>query len=367
VSEGEASEFFTTAGELLGKTFETRRQFVAETIQIGATLLHGPAKRGKSWWLLDMADHVAHNKGSFLERPVTQAKVLLIGAEDTAARFRSRLDIMGIYASNELVLMSRAQLKAWGEKFQPMLGDEPAPWTPTLLIETLHRQTGAEVIALDTQEVVEIELEIEHGDRSTSLTRQHYMSSSSYDEVAQRLGIAVVLVAHWGVIKSLPMAVTSPHEMINTTKTKLAGAIASITVGPMANQELDDDSGQVQLSVLGKDIITGNRYEAIERDKRTQRHKYLGPSRDVILRESLAELMVELEVLLGEKGPGSKVTSAELAEKLGMRSDTVRKKIGAIEKNARVQAAKRGLSDARVFWKQCVLKSSTAGYWLEEK
>jgi hypothetical protein len=258
-------------------------------------------------------------------------------------------------------------LKAWGEKFQPVQGEDLVPWTPALAIETLHRQTGADVIICDTQEVFELTLEIEHGDRSTSLTRQHYMSTSSYDEVAQRLGLAIILVAHWGAIKSLPMAVTNPHEMINTTKTKIAGALTSITLGPLANQELDDDSGQAQLSVMGKDIATGNRYEAIERDKTTQRHKYLGTARDVILRESLRELMVALEALLGEKPPGSKVTSQELATQLGIsRGDTVRKKIAAIEKNAQLQATRKGLGDGRVYWNQKVLRSSTAGYWLED-
>lgn len=366
LDEPAAPGFFTTTHALLAQPTEQRRQFIDDLLQVGCTLLHGPGKKGKSWFLLDAMDHVTSGK-PFMGRVVTPAKVLYVGAEDNTRRFQSRLRIMDIAPSEQLVLMHREQLKAWGQHYQPHdQDDNKMPWTPELLITTMRRQTGADAIVLDTQEVVEMELAIEHGDRNTSLTRQHYRSTSSYDEVAQRLGIAIVLVAHWGAIKSLPLAVTNPHEMINTTKTKIAGALTSVAMGPLANQELDDDSGMFQLSVLGKDITTGNRYEAVQRDPTTQRHSSVGAARDVVLRDTLAELMVALEGLLIEKGPGSRATSSELAAALGInRGDTVRKKIAVIEKHARQQATQRGIGDGRVYWKGQRLRSASNGYWLE--
>lgn len=361
------SDLFSTTAQIAAEKHEQRGQFVEDTLQIGCTLAHGKSKGGKSWVLMDMADHIAHGKESFLGRAVTQARVLYVGAEDTPHRFADRIKVMGIRTSDQLVTMNREQLKAFGERCRLLDGKgSPMPWTPETLIEVLHAQTDAKVIVLDTQEVVEVTLGIEHGGRNDSLTRIHYMSTSSYDEVAQKLGVAVVLVAHWGAIRSLQLAVTNPHEMINTTKTKIAGALTSITLGPLAGQELNDDSGQMQWSVQGKDIRTGSRYEAVQRDPATQRHTLLGSAHDVHLRESLQELMEALETLLAERGADAWVTSKELAEVLGMRSDTVRKKIVAIEKNGKEQATRKGRSDGHVVWKGRVLKSSPKGYRLEK-
>ena len=358
------SDLFSTTADILSRPYAERTEYVENLLQIGCTLKHGPSKKGKSWFLLDMADHVAHGTGPFLGRTVRQAKVLLIGAEDNPLRFKERLGLMDIRASDQLVLMHREQLKKWGERCRLFDDNGIAiPWTPALFIEALHEQTGAKVIILDTQEVVEMTLDIRHGDKGTTLTRVHYLSTSSYDDIAQRLGIAVVLTAHWGAIKNVQLAATNPHEMINTTKTKIAGALTSVTLGPLVDQELDDDTGRMQLSVMGKDLRTGSRYEVIERNKLNQRHTLLGNARDVALRETLAEVM---EVLEAQMSDGREwVTSAELGMRLSMRADTVRRKVLAIEKNARKQATDKGLADGRVYWKNRVLKSGAKGYRLE--
>ena len=363
IEEERFDDLFSTSADILGRQYASRIEYVENLLQVGATLKHGPSKKGKSWFLLDMADHVAHGKPTFLGRTVRQAKVLMIGAEDTALRFKERLNLMGIHPSNQLLLMHREQLKTWGERFA--WRDDAGnllPWTPESVISSLHAQTDAKVIIFDTQEVVEMTLAIEHGDRHVQLTRKHYLSTSAYDDIAQRLGIAVVLTAHWGAIKSVQMAATNPHEMINTTKTKIAGALTSITLGPLADQELDDDTGRMQLSVLGKDLRTGTRYEVVERDSINQRHRLLGNARDVSLRETLGEVMQALEVLMGEGREW--VTSAELGGVLAMRADTVRKKVLAIQRNAQKQATVKGLADGRVFWKGRVLMTGSKGYRL---
>lgn len=364
--EPDLNDLFSTTAQIAVAEYERRREFVEDTLQVGCTLLHGPSKKGKSWAMLDMADHVAHGRESFLGRAVQRAKVLLIGAEDTPERFKDRIELMGIGASSEFITMNREQLKRWGERcaWKDDAGNALA-WTAESFIATLHAQTGAEVIILDTQEVVEIILQIEHGERNVSLTRRHYLSTSSYDEVAQRLGIAVVLTAHWGAIRNLQLAVTSPHEMINTTKTKIAGALTSITLGPCAEQELNDDSGRMQWSVQGKDIRTGNRYEIVARDPVNQRHRFVGEARDVLLRDSLAEVMEKIESAM--QAGMEWITAAELAAMLDItRGDTVKKKIAAITKAAQAQATRKGQGDGRVHWKDKVLESSVKGYRLVE-
>ena len=160
-------------------------------------------------------------------------------------------------------------------------------------------------------------LGIEHGRGGDSVTRRDYRATSVYDGIANKLGIAIVLVGHWGEIKSIEKATYNPHECINTTKARLAGVTTSITLGPLPNQEPGEAHSEMQLSVRSRDLEGGDQFLWLEQDRDTGCFCYRGTVKDVLLTQAQAGLFETLMDARKEHGGEHWMTAAEIAEELG--------------------------------------------------
>ena len=292
-------------------------------------------QEGQERRLLQMG--VAIDAGeSFLGRQVARRDVLYLGAEDTSARFKSRLERMSV--GGTLKFMERDQLGTYAKRLLRALGDGPV--TVQKAIETLWELTGRpSVIILDTQEVFEVMVGIVHGKPGDSVTRRDYQATSSYDAVANKLRIVIVLVGHWGEIKSIEKATYNPHECINTTKARLAGVTTSITLGPLPNQESGEAAWEMQLSIRSRDLEGGDQFLWLEQNRDTGCFSCRGTVKDVLVTQAQAGLFETL--MDARKADADRwLSAAEIAEELGCSVNNVRHMVARVRKAAKAQGRK---------------------------
>lgn len=324
---------FITADALRGQAFASPEPIIEDLLLVGATLVHGPAKKGKSWLLLQMATTI-DGGGTFLTRQCRRVPVLYIGAEDTSARFKARLERMAAWGT--VKFMNRDALTAFGKHYQRQLGEERP--TAQGVIEKLWDLAGRPgAIFVDTQEVFEVITGIAHGKQGDSITRRDYQATSSYDAIAQKLGIAVVLVGHWGEIKSIEKATSNPHECLNTTKARLAGVITSVTLGPLPNQEPGESTRDMQLSVRSRDIAEGDQFLWVNQSELTGLYTLVGKVREVLVTEAQGQLFDVLIAAYRAHGPNHWTTAKELADALDVSPQAVKQMVGRVRRSAKAK------------------------------
>lgn len=329
-------QLFVTAESVRGGEYSAPAPVIADLLLVGATLVHGPAKKGKSWLLLDMTAAV-DDGGVFLGKKATRREVLYVGAEDTSARFKSRLERMGV--RGQFKLMNRDALSVFAQRLRLALGEEPA--TSQRALQSLWEAAGKPgVILIDTQEVFETILGISHGKAGDSITRRDYQATSSYDGWAQRNGVAVVLVGHWGEIKSIQKATINPHECLNTTKARLAGVTTSITLGPLPNQEPGEATRDMQLSIRSRDLPCGDQFLWVRQDESTGRYELVGTVRDVMVTDAQRRLFDALEDIRRAHGKEHWASAADLAEELDCSVQAVKQMVGRVRKAAKAAGRK---------------------------
>lgn len=327
---------FVTADNVRDTSYDVVPPIIENVLLVGATLVHGPAKKGKSWLTLQMG-HCADTGQPFLGCEVRRNDVLYVGAEDTAVRFKSRLQKMS--AAGQMKLMTREKLVEFAEQARQLLG--PEGMTAEAAFELLwHRAGRPKVNILDTQEVYETTLGITHGKHGDSVTRRDYLATSTYDRLAQKLGIAIVLVGHWGEIKSIQKATINPHECLNTTKARLAGVTTSITLGPLPNQEPGENTREMQLSIRSRDLPMGDQALWVVQDEMTGKYKCLGSVRDVLVTEAQRELFGVLMDARKEHGPEHWMTADQIGEELGKSGQAVKQMIGRVRNAAKIRGHK---------------------------
>lgn len=331
---------FVTADSLRAQSFEVLPPLIEDMLLVGATLVHGPAKKGKSWLLLQMATTIDAG-GDFLGRKCRRADVLYVGAEDTSARFKSRLERMAAWGTAKF--MNRDALLLFAKRLQRAVGEGKV--TAPLAVEKLWLASGKpSVMFIDTQEVFEVITGIAHGKQGDSITRRDYQATSVYDGIAQKLGIAIVLVGHWGEIKSIEKATTNPHECLNTTKARLAGVLTSITLGPLPNQEPGESTRDMQLSIRSRDIAEGDQFLWVQQSEMTGLYRSLGKVREVLLTDSQNQLFDALIAAHRQHGENHWTTAKDLADLLDCTGQAVKQMVGRVRKSAKAKgrAARAG-------------------------
>jgi hypothetical protein len=333
VEEDPPVDLFVTADSLRAQSFESPPPIIEDMLLVGATLVHGPAKKGKSWLLLQMATTI-DGGGEFLDRKCRRCDVLYVGAEDTSARFKSRLERMAAWGTTKF--MNRDALTVFAKRLQQSFGEERP--TVEVAIEKLWLAAGKPgVMFIDTQEVFEVITGIAHGKQGDSITRRDYQATSSYDGIAQKLRIAIVLVGHWGEIKSIEKATANPHECLNTTKARLAGVITSITLGPLPNQEPGESTRDMQLSIRSRDIAEGDQFLWVQQSELTGLYRSLGKVRDVLLTDSQQQLFGVLIAAYKSEGPDHWTTAKALADHLDCSPQAVKQMVGRVRKAAKAK------------------------------
>jgi hypothetical protein len=177
VYDSEWTEF--SFEQLYTSTLPVITWVVADLIPEGTTLLAGPPKLGKSWFVLDLAISVATGR-PFLGNPTIAGDVLVLALEDNARRLQGRtIKILG----------SSPRPPADGLTFRTM-----APHLGAGLEETISRWAGA--AASPRLVVIDTLGRVQGGGRDGDQYSTAVGNLASIQALASAHGLAVVMVTH---------------------------------------------------------------------------------------------------------------------------------------------------------------------------
>lgn len=172
----EASKGYT-AEELYTMDLKEPVFVVPGILPVGASLLVGPPKVGKSWMLLQMGISVAKGK-PFFERETEKAAVLYLALEDTPIRLRKRL-------TSVLVGNAPDNLHLWPQWPRVGAGGERE------LEKFLKEHSDVKLVLIDTLEKI----------RPARCARgnpysEDYMAITALKSIADKFEVAVVVAHH---------------------------------------------------------------------------------------------------------------------------------------------------------------------------
>ncbi|MCD8160867.1 MAG: helicase RepA family protein [Clostridiales bacterium] len=128
-----------TMSELYDTTFPPRTPLVDGLIYSGTYLFAGSPKIGKSFFMMQLAYHVAMGI-SLWNYPVRQGTVLYLALEDDYARLQSRLmQMFGVEATDHLILTTQSRTLEEGLTEQMERFMQRHPYTSLVIVDTLQR------------------------------------------------------------------------------------------------------------------------------------------------------------------------------------------------------------------------------------
>ncbi len=195
--------------------------FVDKMLCKGLYVLAGAPKIGKSWLALDMCLSVAEGT-EFLKRKTVKGKVLYLSLEDSLIRIQNRLYEITDEPSENLDFVITADTIGNGLEQQ---------------IENCKRSSPElKIVVIDTLQMVRSNTDATYG--------SDYKELSSLKALADKLGIAIVLIHH--TRKNYD---SDPFNMISGT-TGLSGCVD----GSMVLMEKKRGSREAKLYCVGRDI-----------------------------------------------------------------------------------------------------------------
>jgi hypothetical protein len=253
-----------TADALSTKVFAEPRWAVDNVLPEGATILVGPPKKGKSWFLLGLGLSIAAGGNALGKIPVTGGDVLLLCLEDGQRRLQDRMwrVLDGELAPKRLHLVTEwPRLDEGGDvELDAWLRDHP---------ET--RLVGIDVLARVRPP------SREKGD----LYQRDYETMVAFKRVADRHGVALVVVHH-----SRKASAEDPLDLISGTQ-GLAGAADTALILTREKGRAD-----ANLYVRGRDVPEAD--YALDFDPVTCQWNLLGDAKAFRLsteRESILDLL----------------------------------------------------------------------------
>ena len=166
------------AEELMATPYAPKNFIVADMLPEGLTLLCGPSKIGKSWFVLQLCLCVALGK-MFLGHNISSSDVLYLALEDTFARVKDRVARLTEECPTNLRFAVQAGTLG-GELEEQLVNHKTQyPDTKLVVIDTLQKVRGA----CDPK-------------AGSPTYGKDYADIGSLKKLADDLGIAIVLVHH---------------------------------------------------------------------------------------------------------------------------------------------------------------------------
>lgn len=296
-------------GDILdGQIFEPLEWFIEGVISVGATLIAGKAKIGKSWLVLDIGLAVATGAHCFGKIHAKQADVVYLALEDGPRRLNLR----------QRQLMGTAEAPAGIEYFTtwPMVDEgffdnlahylDAHPACRLVIVDTLGKIRG-------------------RPNGKLSIFQQDYSDISAFQKFAALRNIALILVHH-----ARKQGSDDVMDQISGTSAVQA-AVDNLLV-------LTRKRGQTAgiLSISGKDIEEEGEY-ALDFDKTTGRWMWLGEAGQV-KRDSEQQKVYDL--LAARIDP---MAPSDIAEELGISRESVKKSLNRLKKLGSVENPAKGL------------------------
>lgn len=248
----------------------------------GLAILAGRPKIGKSWMALDIVTGIAAGGRVLGEAVENPGPTLYLALEDIPARLQQRLVIGGFSAPPEALLACE-----WTRMEQAL----------PLLDEAIH-QHGLKCIVIDTL----ARIRQPTASRSGNIYQIDYEAISALKQLADRFGVAIVLVTH---LRKTPSE--DPLEEV-TGSMGISGAADTVLVLKRGRHQADG-----VLHVIGRDVPE----EELAMSFDGCRWKILGKARERDLSTTQSEILDALKHL----GPS---TPKQVAEILGRNTSTIK-------------------------------------------
>lgn len=233
-----------TLADLVASPPVTRWWLVQDMLTVGAHLLVGRPKGGKSWWTMSLALAVGNGE-CFLDRPTSKADVLWVAAEDDRDSLVERLQLIRARPTRSVDVFTMERLRAERAKY------EEDYTLITWLGDYLAEHADCRLVLLDTHSTVKREWDGAPQRSSESVTEQAYQLSRECEVLAKQYGVCIILLHHSR--KRNGDNITDYHELINMAQTVVAGATASIVLADHPDAERPDDPRRV-LAVRGRHL-----------------------------------------------------------------------------------------------------------------
>jgi len=281
-----------SAADLLSADFAEPRWAVPGLVAEGLTLFCGPPKVGKSWLALGLAVATALGGHALGKVPVEAGDVLYLALEDTPRRLQSRLRMV---LADDSAIPARLDVRFdWPSTAEGM--DEVRAWLDshpdcrTVIVDVLARTRGPLIVG-------------------QSAYAADYSATSAWKSIADRYGVAVLLLHH-----TRKAASDDFLETVSGTN-GLAGAADAIMVLTRSRHAAD-----AKLAITGRDVEEAE--HALSFDAHHGRWLLLdGPASDYDVSETRRRLLSAL------REAGTPMRPKELAKAIGSDYELVKKTV----------------------------------------
>jgi hypothetical protein len=289
-----------TAAELLDATFPRPRWAIEGLIPEGVMLLAGAPKVGKSWLALDMCVSVAAGGKALGSIGTTQGEALYLALEDTPRRLQQRLrQVLGSDAPPDGLTLA----VEWPSL--PAGADQLAAW--------LEAHPDARLVVIDVFERIRGPVPL-----GTSAYTADYIAVRRVKELADRFGVAIVLIHH--------MRKMSSGDFLNEVSGTLglSGAADTIAVLKRSRGELDGT-----FNITGRDVEENEWAMKFAADMGAW--QLVGLAGDYGLADTRRQLLDAL------RGRDDGASPKELADATGLGHELVKKTLARMAEDGQVQ------------------------------
>lgn len=295
-----------TGAELLAQTFQPPRWAVEGLIPEGVTLLAGPPKIGKSWLALGLCVSVAAGAKALGSIGTVQGSALYLALEDTPRRLQSRLrQVLGNDAPPDGLTLA----VQW-----PVLSSGGAE----LLAEWLEDHPEARLIVVDVFERIRGQVP-----PNTSAYTADYFAVRRVKELADRFGVAIVLIHHNRKVKS--------DDFLNEISGTLGLSGAADTIAGLDRSRGEHDG---IFKITGRDVEENEYAMKFAADRGAW--QLLGLAGDYALTDTRRQLLA----CLRSREAGA--TPKQLADATGLDHETVKKNLQRMTKDNQVSTNGHG-------------------------
>lgn len=289
-------------------------------ICIGAFLIVGRPKIGKSWFLMMFAILAGCGRDLLGFKSTGAHPGLYIAAEDTTERIVDRRDKLALGAPDNVEIWT-------GKQFRELAQKHSDKWTLIQFLDRyLNQRPEVRFVLIDTESTCRA---IWDGERSSNdnqrITVTDYNQTREFDELALRRKVFIGLVNHSRKGSGGKNAGQSdPHELINRTNTALAGCSGSIVLADLPGVDpLDSEQRKRLLAVRGRDL-DDDLMLVVEQDKATAVFTNLGKFQQVRQADAELEVLEAIRELQPDDDPDTYISVRDIAEEISKTAASVK-------------------------------------------
>ncbi len=308
---------------------EGREWLFEEILPVGAFLIVGRPKVGKSWLLLQLAIAATTCRDFLGFQALGAFATLYIGAEDDITRIKARFLRFGIEPapSNLFVIVRNGLESLIAEHAESMTFEQ---WLDSYLEANPH----IKLVILDTESTIRHMWNGEHrgaGHDVKSITRKDYAEARDMDRIGLNRSVFIGLVNHTAKRKGSGQW-ADIHELINRTNTALAGASGSIVIAdPPDHDPMDSESRHRVLGIRGRDI--NSEYLIALEQTKSGAFESLGKWSLFTQTQAETEIWDAAIEITEEMQCERYITARDIAEEIGKKHQTVKRAITRMAKN----------------------------------